>query len=117
MLRNLSFSGYENCGAENVGAQMKTAPDAKLASNKDGNLVLTRYDADPPKATILPSYFVNLRSETTSDGAGARLNFYCHSDRYLPVATGVPTSGITPTNSGTLLAFSRIETVSPSNRG
>ena len=105
VLKNISFSGYENCGADNVGAQPKTAPGSTLSFDAAGNLTLTRFDRDPPRVSSAPSFYVNLGSPTVSGGQSARLTLYRINGRYLIVATSVPTAGVSSADPGTLIAF------------
>lgn len=105
ILRNITFSGYEDCGHRNVGAQPKTAPSSKLLFDKGGNMTVTRFDSDPPKSISLPSHVVNLKGDTTSGDVTARMNLYRVNDRYLIIATGRPKTGSTSENPGSLIAY------------
>ena len=105
VLKNISFSGYENCGADNVGAQPKTAPSSTLSFDAAGNLTLTRFDRDPARVSSAPSFYVNLSNPTVSGGQSARLTLYRSNGRYLIVATSVPTAGVSSADPGTLIAF------------
>lgn len=105
VLKGLSFSGHENCGQDNVGAQPKGAPSATLAFDSGGNLTLTRFDTDPAKVSRAPALFINLNSETVSNGVTARFHLYRSNGRYFIVAAGVPTTGATAAEPGTLIAF------------
>lgn len=105
VLRNISFSGFENCGQDNVGAQPKSAPSANLRFSATGDLTLVRYDQDPARTSTLPAFYVNLNGDTVSGGQTARFNVYRSNGRYLIIATSVPTAGVTAANPGTLIAF------------
>lgn len=105
LLKGLTFSGYENCGQDNVGTQSKGAPSATLSFDASANLTLTQYDRSPARVTNVPASLVNFSSDTVSNGTTARFNLYRSNGRYLIVATGVPTNGVTATDPGTLIAF------------
>ncbi|MBC7415451.1 MAG: hypothetical protein H7327_11010 [Herminiimonas sp.] len=105
LLKGLTFSGYENCGQDNVGTQAKGAPSATLAFDASSNLTLTQYDRVPARVTNAPSILVNLSSDTVNNGTTARFNLYRSNGRYVIIATGVPTNGVTTTDPGTLIAF------------
>ena len=105
LLKGLTFSGYENCGQDNVGTQSKGAPSATLAFDNSANLTLTQYDRSPARVTNAPASLVNLSSDTVSNGTTARFNLYRSNGRYVIIATGVPTNGVTATDPGTLIAF------------
>ncbi len=105
LLKGLTFSGYENCGQDNVGTQSKGAPSATLAFDASANLTLTQYDRSPARVTNAPASLVNLSNDTVSNGTTARFNLYRSNGRYVIIATGVPTNGVTATDPGTLIAF------------
>lgn len=105
LLKGLTFSGYENCGQDNVGTQSKGAPSATLAFDASSNLTLTQYDRNPARVTNAPSFLVNLSSDTVNNGVTARFNLYRSNGRYVIIATGIPTNGVTATDPGTLIAF------------
>lgn len=105
MLRNLSFSGFENCGQDNVGAQPKSGPSATLRFDNNGNLTLTRFDRDPARSSTLPAFLVDLNNDTVSGGQSARFNVYRSNGRYLIIATSLPTAGVNPGDPGTLVGF------------
>ena len=105
LLKGLTFSGYENCGQDNVGIQSKGAPSATLAFDASSNLTLTQYDRSPARVTNAPSFLVNLSSDTVNNGVTARFNLYRSNGRYVIIATGIPTNGVTATDPGTLIAF------------
>lgn len=105
LLKGLTFSGYENCGQDNVGTQSKGAPSATLAFDNSANLTLTQFDRSPARVTNAPASLVNFSSDTVSNGTTARFNLYRSNGRYVIIATGVPTNGVTATDPGTLIAF------------
>lgn len=105
VLQNRTFDGFENCGQDNVGAQPKGAPSARLQFNAGGDLTLTRYDRSPARTDTLPAFLVNLKSDTVNGGSTARFTLYRVNGRYLIIATTAPSSGPTLADPGTLTAF------------
>ena len=104
-LKNLKFDGYENCGQDNVGSQVKGAPSSTLMFDRDGNLTLMRFDRNPARVDAAPASLVNLNSDTVNGGNTARFTLYRNNGRYILIATTAPTSGATATDPGTLTAF------------
>ena len=105
VLRNVSFSGFENCGQDNVGGQPKSAPSATLRFSANGDLTLVRYDRDPARSATLPSFLVDLNNDTVNGGQTARFNVYRSNGRYLIIATTAPTAGVTASEPGGMIAF------------